>query len=240
MELFAPENLPGVGMGDLRSIAAICGLLGMAVTSGMLVAEGAIGTILFIASAVAVLSEKPDLGGSVPAAVSVLLLLFLLTVVRMLLTRGARRDSARIVGEAADSPETRQARTGIARREKRSRQIGFLAVAWAGAASGFAWAEWNEVPFRLEDAEAVVGLAIGVLAAAVGGDAAYRFLQGALRAGGSAVIVGVVVCVAALVLNSMSVYVPFVGAVVFLLVLVLAVRLHRRAQAKFAGLRILS
>ncbi|MCW2923897.1 MAG: hypothetical protein JWM98_1301, partial [Thermoleophilia bacterium] len=37
--LFAPENLPGVGMGDLESVVAVLGLTGLAVTSGMLVAE---------------------------------------------------------------------------------------------------------------------------------------------------------------------------------------------------------
>ena len=52
-------------------------------------------------------------------------------------------------------------------------------------------------------------------------------------------IVGVVVCVAAFLLNAASFYVPFVGGVVFVLAIVLALRLRRRADQKHAGLRIL-
>lgn len=240
MEFFAPDNLPGVGMGDLQSVVAICGLLGLAVTSGMLVAEGLVGTALFAASALLVLSEKPDLGGSAPAAIGLLVLLAVLAFARNLLQLRARRDALGLAGAAADSPETRTVRTAVASREAWAHRLAILAVAIAGAASGFAWAEWNEVPFALGDAESLVGIGIGLVAAAAGGDAAWRFLQGALRAGGSAVVVGIVVCVVAYAGNALSVYVPFVGAAIFLLAVVLALRLRRRAQQKYAGLRILS
>ena len=240
MELFAPENLPGVGMGDLTSIAAICGLLGLAVTSGMLIAEGAIGTILFSIGALAVLQEKPDLGGSTPAAVIVLAFLLIAVAARLLLQMRLRRDAAALTGAAKDAPETKAANASIARREGFAQGMAILAGVWAGGAAGFAWAEWNEVPFRLSDTESWFGLVLGVVAASIGGDAAWRFLRGATRAGGSAAIVGTVVCVIAFGLNSASVYVPFVGGVAFLLALVLAVRLRRRQQQKYAGLRILS
>jgi hypothetical protein len=240
MEIFAPDNLPGVGMGDLESIAAICGLLGLAVTSGMLIAQGALGTLVFAISAVAVLQQKEDFGGSVPASLAIVVFLLLAAAARWLLETRARRASAELAGAAADAPETKAARQAIARRERWARWIAIVSVAWAGAAVGFAWAEWNEVPFRLEDLEAWVGLLLGLVAAAVGGDAAYRFLAGATRAGGSAGIVGGVVVLIAYLLNATSFYVPFLGAVVFVLALVLAVRLRRRQQQKFQGLRILS
>lgn len=240
MELFSPDYLPGVGMGDLESIAAVCGLLGIAVTSGVLIGEGALGTLLFALSAVALLQQKDDFGGSVPASLAVLVFLLLAAAARFILASRARRDAAAIVGAAADAPETKAVRSAVDRRERWVRYIAIFSVAWAGAAVGFAWAEWNEVPFRLEDTEAAVGLGIGVVAGAIGGDAAWRFLQGALRAGGSAMIVGIVVCLAAYALNVASVYVPFVGAVVFLLALVLGARLRRRAKQKYQGLRILS
>ncbi len=240
MELFSPDYLPGVGMGDLESVAAICGLLGLAVTCGALIAEGLIGTLVFALSAVALLQQKDDFGGSTPATLAVLVFLLLAAVARWVLVTRARREEAAIVGAAADAPETKAARAGVARRERWVRWIALISVAWAGAAVGFAWAEWNEVPFQLEDTEAFVGLALGIVGAAVGGDAAWRFLQGAVRAGGSTIIVGVAVCIAAYLLNATSVYVPFVGAVVFVLALVLSLRLRRRAQQKYQGLRILS
>lgn len=240
MEVFAPENLPGVGMGDLQSIAAICGLLGLAVTAGVLVAEGMIGTILFIASALLVLSQKEDFGGSLAAVILVLAVLSFFVSSRLALAQRARREAEAITGAAADAPETKAARAAIARREAWARRLAFLGVLVAGAAAGFAWAEWNEVPFELADAEAGAGIAIGVVAAAIGGDAAWRFLQGAIRAGGSAPIIGVVVSIVAYALNAASVYVPFVGAVVFVLAALLALRLRRRQQQKYKGLRILS
>lgn len=240
MELFSPDYLPGVGMGDLESAAAICGLLGLAVTSGVLIAEGALGTLIFALSAVALLQEKDDFGGSVPASLAVVIFLLLAAAARFVLVVRARRAGAELVGAAPDAPETKAARAGVARRERWVQWIAIASVLWAGAAVGFAWAEWNEVPFRLEDVESGVGLALGILAAAIGGDAAWRFLQGAVRAGGSSVIIGVVICVAAYALNAVSVYVPFVGAVVFVLALVLSIRLRRRAQQKYQGLRILS
>jgi hypothetical protein len=239
MELFSPDNLPGVGMGDLESIAAVCGLLGIAATSGVLIAEGILGTILYIVSALALLGQKDDFGRSPGAAAAVLAVIVVLLIGRIVLTRGADRDEALNRGAAKDAPETKAREASIRRRRGWVQQLTIISVAWAGAVVGFAWAEWNEVPFRLEDAEAWVGLVLGLVAAAVGGDAAWRFLRGAVSAGGSAAIVGTVICAVAYVLNVLSVYVPFVGAVVFALSLVLAVRLHRRADQKYQGLRIL-
>lgn len=240
MDLFSPSNLPGVGMGDLESIAAICGLLGLAVTSGMLIAEGLLGTLVFAISAVALLQEKDDYGGSVPAALAVLVFLLLAAAVRWLLASRARSARAQLTGAAQDAPETKAIRAAVARRDSWGQWLAIISVAWAGAAVGFAWSEWNEVPFRLDDREAGLGLVLGIVAALVGGDAAWRFLQGAVRAGGSTTIVGTFVVVAAFLLNVASVYVPFVGAVVFVLALVLALRLRRRQQQTAGGLRILN
>jgi hypothetical protein len=227
-------------MGDLESVAAICGLLGLAVTCGALIAEGLIGTLVFALSAVALLQQKEDFGGSTPAALAVLVFLLLAAAARWLLVSRVRREEAALVGAAPDAPETKASRAAIERRERWVQWIALVSVAWAGAAVGFAWAEWNEVPFEVGDTESIVGLALGIIGAAVGGDAAWRFLQGAVRAGGSAIIVGLAVCVSAYLLNATSVYVPFVGAVVFVLALVLSIRLRRRAQQKYQGLRILS
>lgn len=240
MELFAPDHLPAVGIGDLQSLAAICGLLGLAVTSGILVAEGAIGTLLFVAGAFVVLQQKADLGGSAPAAAAALSLVALAVAARLLLLLRARREAERLAGAARDAPETRAASAAVARREAWAHRLAFLAVLWAGASVGVAWSEWNEVPFRLDDAEAFAGLGLGLVGAAVGGDAAWRFLHGAVRAGGSAAIVGTAVAIAAYVLKATSIFVPFAGAVVFVLAAVLALRLRRRQQQKYAGLRILS
>lgn len=240
MELFAPDFLPGVGMGDLESVAAICGLLGLAVTCGMLVAEGLVGTLVFVVSAIVLLEQKEDFGRSLDAAIVVLSVVLLAALARLLLVRRAAREEADLVGAAADAPETKARRAAVDNRRRWAWRLAVLATAWAGAVVGVAWAEWNEVPFRLEDGEAFAGLAIGFLGAAVGGDAAWRFLQGAVRAGGSAIIIGVVLCIVAYLLNAASVYVPFVGAVVFLLAGALALRLRRRAQQKHGGLRILA
>jgi hypothetical protein len=240
MELFAPENLPGVGMGDLDSIAAVCGLLGLAVTSGVLVAQGWIGSLVFGASAVVLLQEKHDWGRSPEALGIVLVVLVLSLLARTLLTKAARRETAALAGTAKDDPEVRARAAAIGRREAWVQRMAILGVIWAGAVVGFAWAEWDEVPFVLRDLESGVGLGLGLVAGAIGGDAAWRFLQGALRAGGSSVIVGTVVTFVAFALSAFSVYVPFVGAVVFVLAAVLATRLRRRQQQKYAGLRILS
>jgi hypothetical protein len=240
MDVFSPSNLPGVGMGDLGSLVAVLGLLGMAVTSGVLVAQGALGTLVFSISAVAVLSEKDDFGGSVPASLAVVVLLLLAAAARWLLEVRAARERAALAGAAADAPETKAARVRIVRRERWAQALAILAVLAAGAAAGFAWAEWNEVPFRLDDGEAAAGLVIGLVAASIGGDAAWRFLHGAVRAGGSAGIVGTVLVLLAWLLNAASVYVPFAGGVVFLLVVVLALRLRRRQQQTTGGLRILN
>jgi len=240
MEIFAPHNLPGVGMGDLGSIVGVLGLVGLAVTSGMLVAEGIIGTVVFVGSAFAVLAAKPDLGGSVPFAVLALGILLVASVLRYVLGTRTRRAVARLAGAAADAPETRAARAGVSRADALAQALTIVSVLLAGALMGFAWAEWNEVPFRLGDGESFAGIAIGFVAAAIGGDAAWRFLQGSVRAGGSTVVIGIVVAIAAYALNAAAFYIPFAGIVVLALAIVLAVRLRRRTKQKYAGLRILS
>lgn len=240
MDLFAPHNLPGVGMGELVSITALCGLVGVAVTSGMLIAEGIIGSVLFVGASLAVLSSQSDLGGSVVFALLASALLLAAAVARYMLGARTRRTLAKLVGAAADAPETRAARAGVSRADSLARALAITSVLLGGALVGLAWAEWNELPFSVGDAESLVGMAIGFVAAGIGGDAASRFLAGAVRAGGSTTVVGVVVVVVAFALNASSFYVPFTGGVVLVAALVLALRLRRRTQQKYAGLRILS
>ena len=96
MEIFAPHNLPGVGMGNLTSIAGVCGLIGLAVTSGMLIAEGIVGTLVFIGSALAVLAAKDDLGGNPELTIIGLAILLVAAILRTVLGAHApRRRPAR-------------------------------------------------------------------------------------------------------------------------------------------------
>ncbi|MBC7461077.1 MAG: hypothetical protein H7287_06920 [Thermoleophilia bacterium] len=240
MEIFAPHNLPGVGMGNLTSIAGVCGLVGLAVTSGMLIAEGIVGTLVFVASALAVLTAKEDLGGNVEMALVGLAILVFAAILRTVLGARTRRAIRQLAGAAADAPETRAGRAAVSRRDGLAQALTIVSVLLGGALVGFAWAEWNEWPFRLGDAESIVGTVIGLTVAAIGGDAAGRFLAGAVRAGGSTVVVGIVVAVVAYALNAASFYVPFAGAVVLVIAITLAIRLRRRTQQKYAGLRILN
>ncbi len=217
MDIFPSANLPGVGMGNITTIVGLGGLLGMAVTSGILIAEGAVGGVIWALSAVALLLAKDPHFGDAPALtlglIAVTLLLGLIAAMR------ARAADAEV---------------------DRGRFIALLAVLVGGASVGFGWAEWNEVPFTLGDPESYVGTVLGVVAAAVGGHAAHLFVRGSVRAGGSALIVGVVTCVVSLMLNAASFYLPFAGIVVLLLVLIFGIRLAKRARAKYKGLRILA
>jgi hypothetical protein len=209
MELFAPGNLPGTGMGDIASIGGICGLIGLAVTSGALLVEGVLGTILYLLCALAVLGLKNDpFGESAPMVGIALVAIVAVSMLRFII--GSRR--------------------GL---------LAFIAATLGGGAVGYAWAEWNEVPFGF-DSESAVAIAVGCVAAAIGARAAQLFLEGSIRAGGHAGIVGFVVCTVALALNALSFYVPFAGAAVLVLALIVMVRLGRRDKGKYEGLRILS
>jgi hypothetical protein len=210
MDLFAPDNLPGVGMGDLASITGVFGLLGLAVTSAALVAFGLPGTIMYLAAAVAVLLGKGDgkAFGDEPVVAGVALGLVALLAIAFAVT--SRRVFSTLAGLIA------------------------------GASVGFAWAEWNSVPFNLDTTEAVVGLVLGLAIAIPGIVAVTLFVDGAVRAGGSRGIIGTVVAFVILILNSLSFYVPFFGIVPVVLAVVFAYRLRRRSQAKYKGLRILS
>ncbi len=221
MDIFPPANLPGVGMGNIVAIVGLGGLLGMAATSGMLLAEGALGTLLWSLSAAAMLMVKDPAFGDAPAlAGGLLAAAAVLGAVAAYLGRVRSDDPA----GASD----------------RGRWMSLLGVLVAGASVGFGWAEWNEVPFTLADAESFIGLGIGVIAAAVGGHAARTFVRGSVRAGGNSIIVGSVTCIAALALNAVSFYVPFAGFVVLIALFVLGIRLSRRSGGKYKGLRILA
>lgn len=240
MEVFAPEHLPGVGMGNLTSIAAICGLIGVALTSGALLAQGVLGTLIFTLSALIVLGQKPDLGGSPELVVGAIIILGVLLIARILLAKRATKAEAELVGAAKDSPETKQAYKRITRQRFQEQLLAIAAVSWGGLLVGFAWAEWNEMPFTLDDREAAAGMAIALIAAAIGGDIVWRFVTGAVRAGASPGIVAAAVVFIVYLVNVASVYVPFAGAVALLVALLLVVRLRRRKAEKHRGLRILS
>lgn len=240
MEIFAPDYLPGVGMGDLASITAISGLLGLAVTSGIMVAQGWIGSAVFVLSSCVLLMQKDHHGGAVTIAAALLGTILGMAIIRWWLDRRAKSFKSQLVGVAADAPDSKVKKKRFARCERWSHGLAIVGVVVAGAAVGFAWAEWNEVPFRLDDLEGAFGIMLGIVGASIGGDASWRFIRGATNAGGSAVMVGFLIVVGAWILNALSVYVPFVGGVVLILSLILAVRLRRRARQTYKGLRILS
>lgn len=235
MELFAPTGLPGVGMGDLLSITGVGGLVALATTSGALVAEGIVGTLIYLAAAIAVLAQKPDLGGHPGAVTAVLVVVGLAAGVRVLLEGRGRAALAATGAGAADAIQT-----GTGPRRGPAGWPEALAVAVAGLSVGYAWAEWNEAPFAFADREAVAGLLLGLACATIGAYAAHIFIVGSVRAGGHAAIVGAAVIVAAGALNIAGFYVPFVGYLALFSAVVVSLRLRRRAQRKYKGLRILS
>ncbi|MBC7644706.1 MAG: hypothetical protein H7123_06240 [Thermoleophilia bacterium] len=234
-DLFAPSNLPGVGMGDTYSLVGIGGLIGLAVTSGALVAEGLVGTMLYVIAALSVLSNKGVVSDQPVITFSALGALASLALLRAVLRRKAAANAnpgpamGAVSVTAAAVPDGR----GV-------RLLSLLAVALGGASLGYAWAEWNNLPFSFHSREALIGATAGLVGAAIGGHAADLFIRGSVRAGGSAGIVGVAVALVALVLNGAAFYVPFVGLVVFVLAIVVSVRLQRRAHAKYKGLRMLN
>lgn len=207
-------------MGNITAIVGLGGLVGMAATSGMLLAEGALGTLLWSLSAAAMLMVKDPAFGDSPALT------------------GGMLAAAALLGVI--SAYVGRRRTDDVSTHDRGRWVSLLGVLAAGASVGFGWAEWNEVPFAFADTESYVGLMLGIVAAAVGGHAAHTFVRGSVRAGGNAIIVGSVTCLSALTMNAVSFYVPFAGIVIVLLLLVLGVRLARRTGGKYKGLRILA
>lgn len=227
-------------MGDIASLTGLIGLIGLAVTSGMLVAEGVAGTIVFVASVVVLLTQKPDWGGAIIVTGAALAVILVLAIVRTLINRRLRATPVRQAGRAADDPALAVEQRRIATSERRARLLSICAVTITGAAAGYGWAEWNEMPFSFIDAEAITGLVIGMVAAAVGGHAANLFMRGSLRAGGSAAVVGAVIIGAAYALNALAVYVPFAGVISLLLAAMFSLRLGRREKARYKGLRILS
>ena len=235
MELFPPAHLPGVGMGDLMTVVGVGGLIGLATTSGALLANGLAGILLFVGAALLVLQEKSVfLGGQPEIVIGVLVALVLLGAIRLVL---ARRSNAAAV------PGAPQAGSSAAPREAQQRSIrllDLLAVLIGSATVGFAWAEWNEVPFAFADNEAIAGTLIGLACGAIGGHAASLFVSGSVRAGGHpSIIVGAVLLVA-FALNALGLYVPFIGYLSLLLAAAFAVRLGRRSHKKYKGLRILT
>lgn len=218
MELLAPSNLPGVGMGSALSIIGLGGLLGLAVTSGAMLAEGLVGIVVWVAASIAALEAKPDhLGGRPSLVIGMLAAMLALGLVRIFVER------------RAGDPFCTTARW-----------LAIATVLAGSAMAGVAWSEWNEVPISIGDAESIVGLAAGIMAGAVGGHAAWLFTSGSVRGGASRAIVVGTVLIVALVLNAASVYVPFAGFVILVAAALLAWRLHRRDRGKYKGLRILA
>lgn len=211
MEVLAPDQLPGVGMGDIASLGGLGGLLGLAVTSGALMAAGLPGALVYVLAAILVLAGNDERWGDQPLVSGVVLAAVL--AVATIRTFAAERMGTRMV---------------------------WLGAVLAGAALGYAWAEWNEGAFTGVDGEAWIAMVVGVAGALLGAWSAHRFVSGSVRAGGSLAIVGLAVAIVALALNAASFYVPFVGYVVAALALIVAMRLRRRDREKYKGLRILS
>ena len=233
--ILAPKSLPGVGMGDTYSLEGIGGLIGLAVTSGALLAEGLIGTTLYVIAAISVLDNKGLVRNQPGITFSALGVIVLLALLRAFLRRqaAARANPGPALGAAAVAAAAVPDGRAI-------RLLSMLAMVAGGASLGYAWAEWNNLPFSFDSREALVGAIAGIVGAAIGGHAADLFIQGSVRAGGSAGIIGVAVAMVALVLNGAAFYVPFVGLFVLALAIVIAIRLQRRAKAKYKGLRMLN
>lgn len=102
MELLAPQNLPGVGMGDLASLGGIGGLVGLAVTSGALLLARVPGTIVYCIAAVLVLLGNDERWGGQPVVAGVLLAAVLAcAVLADVLDRRALSWVALLVGAGA-------------------------------------------------------------------------------------------------------------------------------------------
>lgn len=211
MEVLAPDVLPGVGMGDIASIAGIGGLVGLAVTSGALLAAGLPGALVYVIAAAVVLGTSADPWRDQPVVAGVVLgAVLVLSAIRSF---GAPRWAV---------------------------PAAYGGAVLAGLAVGFAWAQWEEGAFSGVDGEALVAVGAGMAFALLGGWAADLFVSGSVRAGATLAIVGVAVAAVALALNAASFYIPFVGFVVAALAVLFAVRLRKRERAKYKGLRILS
>jgi hypothetical protein len=102
----------------------------------------------------------------------------------------------------------------------------FAVAVAAGVGAGFAFQTWKEA-------------LAGGLGAACGALGAGRFVEGALRRGGTRGGTAVLVAGAALVLAGLA-FVPVLGYLEALLLPVLAARLRARANKRHAGLRILA
>ena len=96
----------------------------------------------------------------------------------------------------------------------------------AGAALGFAFSDWPQV----------VGGAVGGLLGAAG---AAQIVAGTLRRGGTRAGTAVLLAVGALALAALA-FVPALGYLEAVVVPALALRLRRRADSTYAGLRILA
>lgn len=111
-----------------------------------------------------------------------------------------------------------------------------VAVAGAlGALVGVAELGWAEPAV-----EAGAGLVAAAAAAILGGLVASRLTHQAAAGGGHWATLSGFVTIGALIAGALAAMVPFAGYVVAALVLVAAVRLRRRQQGKYKGLRILS
>lgn len=220
MEIFPPHALPGTGLGDIASVVGFGGLAGIACAAGMLVAEGIVGVIAFVAATSLVLASAADAFGGRPAPLgAALVLVVVLAALRAYRSRTAPpgEEPGNVVVSLLDA----------------------LAVLASAATVGTVWSEWNELPFSL-DTEAAVGMVAAVLCGAAGAAAARAFVSGSVRAGGSHAIVGGVVAVVAIGLGALAGYVPFAGFAVVVLAVVFVVRLRRQSGRKYKGLRILS
>jgi hypothetical protein len=169
MDIFSPSKYPGVGIGDVTSIAGIGGLVGLAVA-----------------------------------------------VALVLVALGFRAVRNRIV-----------------------RSIAAIALGAALAATGMWWADYRDSSLHF-GSHTSIGVAVALVAGAIGGVTAARFIRGSVQAGGDSTIVQAAVLLAALIDAAVSVFVPFVGFAFALLCAFFTLRQRRRAGEKHAGLRILN
>jgi hypothetical protein len=239
MHVFPPDSLPGVGVGSALSVVGLGGLVGLAAASGAMLAEGFAGVVIWVALALGAFEADPQghpFGGRTVTVLCVLAVLVLIAGTRTVLARG--RASTPKAAAAVNGNGATPRRPGT-KAVAAVRSLDLVAVLIGAGAAGLVWADWNNLPLSLGSAESWTGLAVGLVAGAVGGHAAYLFTEGSVRGGGARGIVVGTVIVAGLVLDALSLYVPFAGFAAVVACGVLATRLGRQAREKHQGLRIL-
>lgn len=212
MDVFSPSRYPAVGLGDVSTIAAVGGLVGVAVALGVLLAAGLPGLAAMAIATGVLLAAHPH--GSVGAVATVLpIAAIVLGVAGTVLVRANKGRAGHAVAG-----------------------LGLLSGLVAG---GLWWSDWEQAQFKL-GGDAWISALVAVVAGGVAAFAIARFVNGAVAAGGHGGTVRGTATVGGIAGAALSIWVPFVGYVLFVATAWFLARQRRRAAAKYEGLRILN